>query len=551
MPTYAGGLGILAGDTVRGAADLGLPVVGLTLLHRKGYFVQHLDQAGYQTEKNAEWVIEDFLTEQPQRVSVTLDARTVQLRCWIREVAGCSGGRVPIYFLDADLDGNSAWDRTLTDHLYGGDATYRLCQEIILGIGGVRMLRALGHTQIERYHMNEGHSSLVAIELFQEHARAAGRTEIASEDVQAVRRRCVFTTHTPVAAGQDRFPMEMVQRVLGSHPIAALKDLCCFEGALNLTYLALRSSHYVNGVSMEHGELARHLYAGHRIDAITNGVHAATWVSPEFAAVFDRHIPSWRQDNFSLRYVLSVPNDEIWAAHTVAKRRLIEHVNHTTNAGLDVDVLTLGFARRATAYKRPDLLLHDLDRLKDLVSKAGLLQIVYGGKAHPADGAGKALIERIFEIKRALKEIRIAYLENYDMALGRMMTAGADVWVNTPEPPLEASGTSGMKAALNGVPSLSVLDGWWIEGHIEGVTGWAIGDHGHGQGPRSRSADAASLYDKLEQAIMPVFYRDWPRFLDIMRHAIALNGSFFTTERMLQEYMIKAYDWLPAGGRPQ
>ena len=468
----------------------------------------------------------------------------------MREVRGCSGGRVPVYFLDTDLDCNSGWDRTLTHHLYGGDAKYRLCQEIILGIGGIRMLRALGYTHVERFHLNEGHSSLVTIELFQEHARAAGRTEIASEDVQAVRSQCLFTTHTPVAAGHDQFPMDLVQHVLGNHPIVALKELTCFEGALNLTYLALRSSHYVNGVSMEHGELARHLYAGHRIDAITNGVHAATWVSPELGAVFDRHIPSWRPDNFSLRYVLSVPNDEIWAAHTAAKRRLIEYVNRETNAGLDVDVLTLGFARRATAYKRPDLLLHDLDRLKAVVSKAGPLQIVYGGKAHPADRAGKALIEQIFATKRTLKEVRIAYLENYDMALGLLMTAGVDVWLNTPEPPLEASGTSGMKAALNGVPSLSVLDGWWIEGHIEGVTGWAIGDHAQGQGSRSRSADAASLYDKLELAIMPVFYRDWPRFIDIMRHAIALNGSFFTTERMLQEYVIKAYDLLPLARPP-
>ncbi|HEY7450609.1 MAG TPA: alpha-glucan family phosphorylase [Vicinamibacterales bacterium] len=541
MPTYAGGLGILAGDTIRGAADLALPMVAVTLVHRKGYFFQRLDRQGHQTEEPAEWVIGDFLTELPERVAVPIEGCEIQLRCWLREVVGRNGFKVPVYFLDADLPENPAWQRTLTDSLYGGDSKYRLCQEAILGIGGIRMLRALGHTRLERFHMNEGHSSLVTLELLQERLRASGRTTIADEDVQAVRRMCVFTTHTPVAAGHDRFPMDLATQVLGDYPLAALKHLCCYDGAMNLTYLALRTSYFVNGVSMEHGEVSRHLFAEHQIDAITNGVHAATWVCPEFEALFDRRIPSWRRDSFSLRYVLSAPSHEIWMAHVGAKRRLIEYVNREVNAGLDVDALTLGFARRATAYKRPDLLFHDRGRLRALAANGAGLQVIFAGKAHPGDQEGKALIERVFAVQHEVAPVRVAYLENYDMTLARLITAGVDVWLNTPEPPFEASGTSGMKAALNGVPSLSVLDGWWLEGHIEGVTGWAIGDHLRGAGPRDRSIDATSIYDKLEQTIMPTFYRDQARFVDIMRHTIALNGSFFTAERMLYEYMLKAW----------
>ena len=545
MPTYAGGLGILAGDTVRGAADLGLPMVGITLVHRQGYFFQRLDRDGHQSEEPSAWVIGDFLTELPQRVAVTIKGRETQLRCWLREVVGCTGFKVPVYFLDADLPDNPEWQRTLTDRLYGGDLQYRLCQEMILGIGGIRMLRALGHTTLERFHMNEGHSSLVTMELLQERLRASGRATVTDDDVEAVRRTCVFTTHTPVAAAHDRFPMDLAIEVLGDYPLAAVKHLCCYDGALNMTYLALRTSSFVNGVSMEHGEVSRHLYAEYQIDAITNGVHPATWVCRDFAALFDRRIPSWRRDSFSLRYVLSAPSQEIWTAHVGAKRRLIDYVNRDTNAALDVDVLTLGAARRATAYKRLDLLFHDQQRLRSLASNAGGLQVIFAGKAHPDDRDGKALIERIFAVRREVAPVRVAYLENYDITLARLLTAGVDVWVNTPEPPFEASGTSGMKAALNGVPSLSVLDGWWMEGHIEGVTGWAIGDHLREPGPRDRSIDAASIYDKLEHTIMPMFYRDQARFIDIMRHAIALNGSFFSAERMVYEYMLKAWGLKP------
>jgi starch phosphorylase len=406
------------------------------------------------------------------------------------------------------------------------------------------MLRALGYDHLERFHMNEGHASLLTLELLEEKARAAGSTTLTQDDIETVRRQCLFTTHTLVPAGHDQFPLALVERVLGHREVfIGKKDVFCHEGQLNLTYLALNLSHYINGVAKRHGEESSLLFAGYVIDSITNGVHAATWVAKPFQELYDRYIPAWRQDNFNLRYALSIPKEEIWRAHTQAKKQLIHYVNHETNAGMDVDVLTLGFGRRATTYKRADLLFADPERLKSIVTHAGPLQVIYGGKAHPQDYGGKDLIKRIFQAKERLKQdIKISYVENYDIDLGKMMVAGVDVWLNTPQPPLEASGTSGMKAALNGVPSLSVLDGWWIEGRIEGVTGWAIGE----DEPRSalggeRSKVVSSLYDKLEHLISPLFYHHRDQFLDVMLHAIALNGSFFNTHRMMLQYVLKAY----------
>ncbi|HXV84102.1 MAG TPA: alpha-glucan family phosphorylase [Candidatus Binatia bacterium] len=543
MPTYSGGLGVLAGDTIRAAADLKVPMVGMTLLHRKGYFYQRLDASGRQTAEPVDWVVEDFLTEMPQRTTIAIEGRKVMLRSWKYELSGNGDFKVPVYFLDADLPENSEWDRTLTHYLYGGDQHYRLCQEVILGIGGVKMLRALGYNQIERFHMNEGHSSLLAIELLDEAAQQSGRESIVHADIETVRRKCVFTTHTPVPAGQDKFPLDLVNRVLGRREVEEMRDVFCCGDLLNMTYLALNLSHYVNGVAKKHGEISRLMFAGYNVDAITNGVHAETWAVESFLQLYDHYLPGWRQDNFSLRYAFGIPREKIWQSHTQAKKKLIQFVNQETNAGLDVDLLTLGFARRATAYKRPDLLFTDVDRLKQISAKVGSLQIVYAGKAHPQDSAGKEQIQRVFRAKELLRpKIKIAYLENYRMELGKMMTAGVDVWLNTPQPPMEASGTSGMKAAVNGVPSFSVLDGWWIEGCVEGVTGWSIGPpDGTRAAEGDHTKDAVSLYDKLENIIAPLFYKNRPGFVDVMCNAIALNGSFFNTHRMLQQYVLKAY----------
>lgn len=548
IPTYAGGLGILAGDTIRSAADLKVPMVAVTLLHRSGYFHQTLDESGTQTESPVDWRIDDYLETTSAMALVRLEGREVQLRAWLYEVRGDGSGgargyTVPVVFIDADLPDNSEVDRALTHSLYGGDLRVRLCQEVILGAGGVRILRALGFDRIERYHMNEGHAALLAAELLREHLQETGKTTIDTEAVNSVRRRCVFTTHTPVPAGHDKFPMDLVHSVLGRHEAFEQSGLFDHEGMLNMTYAALNLSHYVNGVAKRHGEITRHMFAGYVIDSITNGVHAATWMAESFQTLYDERIPGWRDDNFNLRYALSIAPGDVWDAHTWAKHALISHVNRAANVGMDMNTLTIGFARRATTYKRPDLLFTDIKRLRAISSSAGPLQIMFAGKAHPHDEHGKRLIKQIIAAAHALRDdVKVVYLPNYDMSLARMLVGGVDVWLNTPHPPLEASGTSGMKAALNGVPSLSILDGWWIEGCIEGVTGWSIGeDAREAKTGEARPQDAASLYDKLERVIMPLFYNDRPAFIEVMRHAIALNGSFFNTHRMVQQYVLKAY----------
>ena len=538
VPTYSGGLGMLAGDTVRSAADLRLPMVAVTLLARRGYFFQRLDASGQQSEEPVHWRIDDWLSDTGVTTRLIIEGREVELRAWQYNVESANGFSVPVYFLDADLPANVPEDRQLTGQLYGGDDHYRLSQEALLGIGGVRMLRALSHDAIERFHMNEGHAALLTIELLREQREQAGRTEIREEDIAEVRKRCVFTTHTPVPAGHDRFDLQLVERVLGHRKECGITDAICHAGQLNMTYLALALSHYVNGVAKKHSEISQHMFADYAVDAITNGVHATTWVCRSFASLFDRYIKGWRRDNFSLRYALGIPDNDLWQAHQIAKQTLIEFINREANVGFDADVLTLGFGRRAASYKRAGLIFSDLERLRTIGQQAGRFQIVFAGKAHPNDQAGKAVIRDIFaSAKRLGTDIPVVYLPNYEQHLGAMMTAGVDVWLNTPEPPLEASGTSGMKAALNGVPSLSVLDGWWIEGCLEGITGWAIG----GRNQQIYDATAESLYQKLEQAVVPLFYNHRDRFIDVMRHAIALNGSFFNTQRMLHEYMVRSY----------
>ncbi len=547
MPTYSGGLGVLAGDTIRSAADIRLPMVAVTLLYRSGHFFQRLDAHGTQTEEPVKWVLEDFLEPLDARTHVAIEGRTVQIRAWRYQLTGQSGFQVPVYLLDTDLPENSAGDRALTGVLYGGDQSYRLRQELLLGIGGVRMLHALGHRQISRFHLNEGHAALLVLGLLEEERAATGAGPVTAEMVEAVRSRCVFTTHTPVPAGHDQFPADMAHRVLGE-PYWSWLKLCGQDQVLNLTGLALRCSRYINGVAMKHGEVSRSMFPNYPVHSITNGVHAATWAAPSFKALFDRQLPDWRRDPLTLRYAIGIAGPDIWAAHADAKRRLIEFINHETNAGFDVNVLTLGFARRAASYKRATLLFHDVARLKAIASRAGRLQLVFAGKSHPKDQAGKDLIRLVHRYRDALRgHVPLVYLANYDMVLAKLVTAGVDVWLNTPLPPHEASGTSGMKAAMNGVPSLSVLDGWWIEGHIEGITGWAIGDRVDSCLDQQEGMDAchaAALYDKLEQQVMSCFYEDRDRFIDIMRRTIAVNGSFFNTHRMVAQYMTNAYSVL-------
>jgi starch phosphorylase len=537
MPTYSGGLGVLAGDTLRSAADLGLPLVAFTLVHRKGYFQQHLDKNGAQSEDIQPWNPAEFCAEEKARVTVSVEDRIVTVRCWRHELAGRYGNVVPIYLLDTDLEENSGWDRGLTDHLYGGDTNYRLQQEIVLGMGGVRMAKALGH-RVNVYHMNEGHAALLTLGLLESQLGGGPLGAATEADIAQVRKRCVFTTHTPVPAGHDRFSTEQAIRILGGDRAARLEKMGCFrDGMLNMSLLALRFSRYANGVSLQHAKVSRAIFPEFAIDSITNGVHAPTWVSEPFRLMMDAHFSSWRRDTLYLRNAIDLPEQEILAAHASNKEALLAEVAKRAGLTLNPKVLTLGFARRAATYKRATLLFNDPKRLAEIATAAGGLQILYAGKAHPQDEPGKALIQEVFEdaVKLSSDLLRIVYLENYDWALGALLTAGVDLWVNTPRRPYEASGTSGMKAALNGVPSLSVLDGWWIEGCIEGFTGWAIEDGD------DDASEANSLYAKLESAVVPLYLAAPERWARLMCSTLAFNGSYFNTNRMVKQYIRNAY----------
>jgi starch phosphorylase len=540
MPTYSGGLGVLAGDMLRSAADLGIPMVAVSLLPANGYFNQELDEWGNQQESPVSWDPASLARKLNSTVEVTIEGRSVRIGAWQYDITGASGYSVPLVFLDTRVEGNAPPDRELTAWLYGGDQRYRLVQEVILGIGGVRMLRALGYHQVERYHMNEGHAALLVLELLRERENHGP----SKWDFSGIRAQCLFTTHTPVPAGHDQFPYDLVERVLGD---AVPPDVLRMLGGadhLNMTYLAMNLSNHVNGVAKKHGEVSQEMFPGYAIHSITNGVHSPTWSSDSFKALFDRHIPGWANDPASLRHAVSIPEEEIWQAHEIAKSRLIREINRQTQSPFDSDVFTIGFARRATQYKRADLVFSDLERLRDIARSVGPIQLVFAGKAHPMDFGGKELIRRVFNAARQLNgQIKVAYLVNYDMALARLLTAGCDLWLNTPLRPMEASGTSGMKAAHNGVPSLSIMDGWWIEGHIEGVTGWSIGagPNSSSSGQQTDAEDAEDLYRKLDSVIAPTFYGQRDRWIDIMRYSIALNASFFNTHRMVQQYAAEAY----------
>lgn len=535
--TYAGGLGVLAGDTARSSADLELPMVFVTLASRQGYLRQEVGPDGMQTDHPDPWDLERLTTPLDAAVAVRLEGRSVWIRAWLHVQKSSSGGAVPTIFLDTDVPANDPEDRRLTDRLYGGEAVLRLKQEAVLGIGGERMLRALGFG-IETFHLNEGHAALLPLALLRNNPPSSNgpADRRLGYDAEPVRKRCVFTTHTPVEAGHDRFPYDLVTRVIGD--IVDLRQLQYLAGdaELNMTRLALNLSGRVNGVAVRHAETTRRMFPGYRINAITNGVHALTWVHPAFWPLFQKVAPEWAHDPDLLVRADRLTDDEVWAAHSQAKAALIEETRRRTGIALRDDLPILAFARRMTSYKRPDLLFSDLERLRTIAARHPF-QIVLAGKAHPRDFEGKAVIKQIHSYARELAEsLPVAFLPGYDMDLAKVLVSGADVWLNTPVPPMEASGTSGMKAALNGLPNFSVLDGWWSEAHEEGVTGWAIGDDGS-----PAQGHANQLHDKLENVVLPLWHNERAQWLQIMKQCIGRVGSRFHSQRMMRRYASEVY----------
>lgn len=539
IPTYSGGLGVLAGDTLRTAADLDLPMVGVTLACKMGYLHQLIDPEGNQTERPDPWYPQLYASSLGAKVAVLLEGREVWVSAWLYVLKGYGGKhQVPVVLLDTDLEENQPQDREITHYLYGGDLAYRLKQEAVLGIGGIRMLQALGSHE-RAYHLNEGHSALLTLELLRRHAYAADEVRPGElhYDIPEVRGLCNFTTHTPVEAGHDRFSYDLVQKILGEKyfDLELLKTLGG-KDELNMTLLALNLSEYVNGVSKKHEEVSEKLFPGYHVHAITNGVHPFTWTSPPFARLYDEYIPSWCHEPELLVRADRIPSDLLWQAHLLAKKRLVAYILEKTGVSLSLDLPIFGFARRMTAYKRPELIFSDIERLRGIAKKTPF-QLIFAGKAHPHDQEGKACIARVHQRLLELKDIIPGvYLPGYDMAMAALMVAGCDVWVNTPLSPMEASGTSGMKAALNGVPQFSVLDGWWAEGCIEGGTGWAIGNGGE-----DGKEDGNSLYDKLENVILPLYHKDRDGWIAVMKETICKNGAFFNSTRMMRRYAAEAY----------
>lgn len=590
LPLYSGGLGMLAGDHLKSASDLGLPLVAVGLLYHYGYFRQRIRRDGLQEEHYGKIGPEnlplgpvlDQATGEPLRLRMEVRGRTVVLRAWLAQV-----GRVKLYLLDSNLPENDETDRLITGHLYGGDRETRCVQEIVLGVGGVRLLRAL-NVAPHVYHLNEGHSAFLTLEL----ARgliAAGRPF--AETVGEVRSRCVFTTHTPVAAGHDEFVPELVERCLGRDFISSLNlsdeeffDLGRVERGderelFGLTPLALKMCRSTNGVSRKHGEVSRQLWVaafpGRSADevpitSVTNGVHAPTWVAPLLRNLYEQYVsPDWegRECDAELwsRGAAAIPDEELWRAHLLLKQRLVAFVRHrvyhqrlqqgepleraqAARTLFDANALTIGFARRVAAYKRWDLLLTDTERLMRLITDEGRpVQFVFAGKAHPQDQGAKLILQQLESWKNDPRVARRAvFIQDYDQEIARQLVQSVDVWLNVPRRPLEASGTSGEKVAMNGGLNLSVLDGWWPEGY-DTTNGWAVGEHSLAEGAGDEDeVDAESLYRLLEERVVPLYYerdeRGVPRgWVRMMKRAIETLVPAFNSDRMVQDYARQIY----------
>jgi len=524
IPNYAGGLGVLATDLMRSAADLELPVIGLSLIY-------HQDD-----DPKKAFPLADYFEKCEPKVTIHIEGRAVQIQGWRYEIVGQSGHKVPIYFLDSFVPENASWDRDLTKSLYDNNQYTRLCQEAILGMGGVRFLRAMGHHDIDTFHMNEGHASFLTFERLKEE----GGDEV------VVKKSCAFTTHTPIPAGHDRFPYKLVNQVLGDMVPENIKKLAS-EPELHTTHLAMNMSRMTNGVSQKHAEVCEKMFPDHDFLAVTNGIHLASWAGEGTVTLLDQHVEGWQKIPHLLKNALELPDDAFKMAKDKNKKALVEYINHHESYlihpthGLekedyfDENTLTMTFSRRFVPYKRPLLLFKDLDRLRDIGYQK--LQIIYSGVCHPGDDYCNGVMGELYSLQRQLRgQVKIAVLPDRNIHLSKILAAGSDVWLNTPEPPMEACGTSGMKAALNGNLNFSTLDGWWIEAmRMDHEAGWSTGCDCSGHD----AFDCEDLYIKLEE-ILNLYYNDPSAWLQKCKRSMALAG-YFNTHRNILEYQEKMW----------
>ncbi|MFW9894688.1 MAG: alpha-glucan family phosphorylase [Candidatus Thorarchaeota archaeon] len=536
IPTYSGGLGVLSGDTVRSAADLELPMVGICLCYSTGYFYQFFNEFGEQKEREIEWNFFYEFDRVPKPITMKIENKDVKISAWQYNVIGQSGHVLPIYLLTTDVEGNEEWMKNMTGSLYDSTSRWnRIVQEMILGIGGVKLLKSLGYNNIKTYHLNEGHGSFAMVELY----------NMTNGDIENVKEKVVFTTHTPVPAGHDRFKQDLIDKVFEDRMPAQIRKLADDKGEFNMTFLGMALSRYRNGVAKKHGDISRKMFPQYEIDYITNGIHLPFWVSKPFRKIYSRKWPNWRSNPSVLENAIELDDLDLYDAHIENKFNLISYQKgHSWNL-LDEELITIGFARRFATYKRAVLVFHDIDRLGKLAK--GHLQFIFAGKAHPKDQMGKTYIKEIHEKGQYLYDnygVKVVMIENYNMDLSHMLVSGVDIWLNTPNRYREASGTSGMKAALNGVLNLSVQDGWWLEGiKRQPNSGWAIGpDDSNPDDPgvsNDWDIDAAALYDIFENEVIPT-YMNHDEWLYKMKCAISL-AAYFNTHRMVEEYAEKAY----------
>ncbi|TFG06070.1 MAG: alpha-glucan family phosphorylase [Promethearchaeota archaeon] len=532
IPTYSGGLGVLSGDTVRSAADLEIPMVGICLCYSSGYFYQLFNEKGEQKEKEIEWSYFYEFDKVEKPISITIQGKEVKISAWLYRVIGQSGHIIPIYLLTTEVEGNEDWQKRLTAALYDSTSRWhRIVQEMILGIGGVKLLKSLGYENLKVYHINEGHGSFATLELLSE-----------LKDPEKVKDRVVFTTHTPVPAGHDKFNYDLVKDVFRDTLPSNIKELGG-KDELNMTLLAMNLSRYQNGVARKHGDISNKMFPNFKVDYITNGIHLPFWVSKPMKDIFDKKWPNWKSVPSVLQNAIEIDDLDLFDAHIENKFNLISYQkSHSWNL-LDEELITIGFARRFATYKRAILIFHDIDRLGKICRNN--IQFIFAGKAHPKDQAGKDYIKKIFESSEYLYDnygVKVVLMENYNMDLAHMLVSGVDIWLNTPERYREASGTSGMKAALNGILNFSVQDGWWLEGYaMNPLAGWAIGpdDSDPKAAENDWQVDSNYIYETLEKLIIPT-YQNHDEWIFRQKNAISL-AAYFNTHRMVTEYAEKAY----------